>query len=146
MDWLIWVGAGALLVVAEMFSLDLVLLMLAGGAFAGAITAALTDNLVIEAVVALVVAMGLLAVVRPSLLGRLHTGPELMLGTRKLIGQHTVTPVRISAHEPGQIKIDGELWSAVPYDDSLVIEAGSAVEVFEIRGATAYVHPLPEIE
>ncbi|MEP9383210.1 NfeD family protein [Nocardioides sp. KR10-350] len=146
MDWLVWLGLGALLIVAELFSLDLILLMLAGGALAGAVTAGFVDNIVIEAVVAMVVAFALLGVVRPGLLGRLHGGPELVLGTRKLIGLRAVAPGTISTHQPGQIKIDGELWTAQPYDEHLVIEPGTTVEVLEIRGATAYVHPVPELE
>jgi len=145
-DWLIWLGLGGVLVVAELFSLDLVLLMLAGGAFAGALTGVFTDNVVIEAVVGLVVATALLGVVRPNMVRRLHNGPELVLGTRKLIGLRAVAPGRITAHAPGQIKIDGELWTAQPYDETLVIEPGTTVEVLEIRGATAYVHPLPELQ
>lgn len=146
MDWLIWLGLAGVLVVAELFSLDLILLMLAVGAAAGALTATVADNIVIEAVVALVVSLALLGAVRPSMVKRLHQGPELVLGTRKLIGLRAIAPGRITAHSPGQIKIDGELWTAQPYDETLVIEPGTTVEVLEIRGATAYVHPLPELE
>lgn len=144
-DWLLWLGAGAVLVVAELFSLDLILLMLACGAFAGAITGAFTGNVVIEAIVAFVVALSMLGLVRPGLLGRLHQGPELVLGTRKLLGERAVTPATISAQQSCQIKIDGELWTAQPYDEFLVIEPGTTVEVLEIKGATAYVHPVPEL-
>lgn len=143
-DWLIWLGLAGVLVVAEMFSLDLILLMLAGGALAGSLTGAFTNDFIVQVVVALVVSMALLGVVRPSMIKRLHQGPELVLGTRKLIGLRAIAPGRITAHSPGQIKIDGELWTAQPYDETLVIEPGTTVEVLEIRGATAYVHPLPE--
>ena len=44
---------------------------------------------------------------------------------------------------PGRIRLAGEIWSAAPYDENLTIEPGETVEVFEIRGATAYVHPVP---
>jgi membrane protein implicated in regulation of membrane protease activity len=47
---------------------------------------------------------------------------------------------------PGRIRLAGEIWSAQPYDETLSIEAGETVEVFEIRGATAFVHPLPRLE
>lgn len=144
-DWGIWLGLGALLLVGEIFSLDLVMLMLAVGAFAGAVTAALTDNLVIEALVAGVVALSMLAVVRPGLTRRLHSGPDLVLGADKLIGARAVTTGTISSTAPGQIKVDGGLWTAQPYDENLVIEPGTPVEVLEIRGATAYVHPIPEL-
>lgn len=146
MDWLLWLGLGALLVVAELLSMGLILLMLAGGAFAAAITATVTDNWVIEVVVALVVSTALLALVRPELVKKLHRGPELVLGTRKMIGLRAIAPGTISAHEPCQIKIDGELWTARPYDEFLVIQPGTTVEVLEVRGATAYVHPVPELE
>jgi membrane protein implicated in regulation of membrane protease activity len=96
--------------------------------------------------VAVAASIAMLAVVRPGLARRLHTGPELVLGTARLIGVQAVTPVRLSAAEPGQLKIDGELWTAKPYDETLVIEPGQTVEVLQIRGATAYVHPLPTLE
>jgi len=146
MAWILWLGGGVLLVIAEIFSLDLVLLMLAAGAFAGMGTALITDNVVIQAAVAMVVALGMLAVVRPGLAKRLHRGPELRLGTDKLIGERTVTPVELAAGRPGRIKVDGEEWSAVPYDESLVIAPGTRVEVLRIQGATAYVHPLSELD
>ncbi len=48
--------------------------------------------------------------------------------------------------EPGRVKVGGEIWSAKPYDETLAIEPGATVEVLEIRGATAYVHPVPSID
>ena len=39
----------------------------------------------------------------------------------------------------GCVKIDGEVWTARAYDEDGVIEVGPAVEVVEIRGATALV-------
>lgn len=144
-DWAIWTALGALLVVGELFSLDLILLMLATGAFAGAVTGAFTDSFVIQAIVALAVSVSMLAVVRPGLARRLHRGPEIQIGAQKLIGVQAVSTVEISAHKPGQLKLEGELWTAQPYDETLVIAAGTPVEVLEIRGATAYVHPLPEL-
>ena len=48
--------------------------------------------------------------------------------------------------EPGRIRLAGEIWSAAPYDEDLTIAPGETVEVFEIRGATAYVHPVPTLE
>jgi membrane protein implicated in regulation of membrane protease activity len=37
------------------------------------------------------------------------------------------------------------VWSACPYDESTTIPPGVTVEVFAIRGATAYVHPVGEL-
>ena len=152
MDWIrdnlavTWLGLAALLGVAELFSLDLVLAMLAVGALGGAVTSIFTDLVLVQAAVALVVSVGMLAVVRPGLAAKLSTGPELRLGHGKLVGEQGVVTIRATAHSPGRIRLAGEDWTAQPYDESLTLEPGQTVEVFEIRGATAYVHPLPELE
>ena len=73
-----------------------------------------------------------------------HTGPELRLGHQALVGKQGIVLDEVSA-QGGQIRIGGEVWTARPYDDSEVIEAGAAVDVFEIRGATALVHKIPTL-
>jgi membrane protein implicated in regulation of membrane protease activity len=144
--WVVWVGLAALLGMAELVSLDLVLAMLAVGALAGGVTAALGAGVAAQVIVAGVTSVAMLALVRPSLVARLHAGPDLVLGTGKLLGQRAVVTKRITGLEVGQIKLAGETWTAAPYDEHESIEVGATVEVFEIRGATAYVHPLPELD
>jgi membrane protein implicated in regulation of membrane protease activity len=48
--------------------------------------------------------------------------------------------------EPGRIRLAGEIWSAQPYDDTVTIEPGETVDVLQIKGATALVHPVPRLE
>lgn len=151
-DWLrehlteTWLGLAIVLGVAEMFSLDLVLIMLAGGALAGMVTSLLVPSLAISAAVAIIASVGMLAVVRPSLAQRLHHGPELRLGHGKLVGTQGEVTETVTSLAPGRVRLSGEVWSAQPYDETLTIEPGETVEVFEIRGATAYVHPVPRLE
>jgi membrane protein implicated in regulation of membrane protease activity len=152
MDWLgdhvagVWLALAILLGIAEMFSLDLILLMLALGALVGMVTALLGAGLAVSAIAAAVASVACLAVVRPPLVKRLHTGPELSLGHGKLVGKQGIVTERITHMESGRVKLAGEIWSAKPYDESLIIEPGATVEVLEIRGATAYVHPVPSLE
>ena len=141
-----WLALAVVLGVAEMFSLDLLLIMLATGAFAGMLTSLFTDAVAIQAAVALITAVGMLAVVRPSLARKLHHGPELRLGHGKLVGTQGTVTETVTALAPGRVRLAGDLWSAQPYDETLTIEPGETVEVFEIRGATAYVHPAPRLE
>ena len=152
MDWIrdhlteTWLAVAVVLGVAEMFSLDLMLAMLATGALAGMVTSLVTDLVAVQAAVALVVAVGMLAVVRPGLARRLHKGPELRLGHGKLVGTQGTVTETVTSLVPGRVRLGGEIWTAQPYDETLSIEAGETVEVFEIRGATAYVHPVPRLE
>ena len=152
MDWLgdhvaaVFLGLAITLGIAEMFSLDLVLLMLALGALVGMVTALLGAPFAVAAIAAAVASVACLALVRPTLVRRLHSGPELSLGHGKLVGQQGLVTQRITGLEPGRVKLGGEIWSASPYDETIAIEPGATVEVLEIRGATAYVHPVPSIE
>jgi membrane protein implicated in regulation of membrane protease activity len=145
-QWAAWLALAAALGVAEMFSLDLVLIMLAVGALAGMLAGLAGGALILQLLVAGAASVAMLALVRPGIVKRLHSGPDLRLGHGKLVGQRGVVTEQITAMEPGRIRLAGEIWSAAPYDDHISIAPGETVEVFEIRGATAYVHPVPTLE
>ncbi|WP_205472247.1 NfeD family protein [Nocardioides sp. SYSU D00038] len=144
--WETWLGVGIVLGIAEMFSLDLFLAMLAFGALVGMLAALLGLPFVVQALLAAGAAVATLGLVRPRLVQRLHQGPELALGHGKLVGQQGVVTERITGLDVGRVRLAGEIWSAAPYDSTLVIEPGETVEVLQIRGATAYVHPIPSLE
>jgi membrane protein implicated in regulation of membrane protease activity len=144
--WSAWLSLAVILGVAEMASLDLVLAMLAVGALGGAATSLVTDLVLVQVLVAIATALGMLALVRPNLVRRLHTGPELRLGHTRLIGAQGSVTREITALSPGEVKVSGETWTAQPYDETLTIAPGETVEVLDIRGATAYVHPIPRLE
>ena len=152
MDWLrdhlteTWLGMAILLGIAEMFSLDLVLLMLAAGAVVGMVASVVGLPFAIQALAAAGASVACLALVRPQLVKRMHSGPELSLGHGKLVGQQGVVTERITRLQVGRVRVGGEVWTAAPYDETLAIEPGDTVEVLEIRGATAYVHPVPSLE
>ena len=114
---------------------------------AGVVVLALVGlTALIRVLVAAAAATGALALVRPNLVKRFHTGPELNLGHGKLVGQQGLVTEAITAHEHGRIKVGGEIWTAAPYDETVTIAPGETVEVFQIRGATAFVHPIPRLE
>lgn len=137
--WEAWLVAGVVLAVLELVSLDLVFVMLAGGAFAGAIAAAAHAPGALSLGVALVTAVGLLALLRPPVLKALHRGPELRTGSAALVGRRATVVAEVAFGRGGRVKIGGEEWSAQPYDEDDTIAAGEVVDVVEIRGATAWV-------
>ncbi len=138
--WVVWSGLGVLLAVAELLSLDLVLLMLAVGAFAGAAVALAGAPLAAELAVAVVVSAGMLALVRPNIARRLHAGPELTMGHDALVGRTAVVVEPVTELD-GRVRLAGELWTARSYDPGAMIEPGTKVSVFAIEGATAVVYP-----
>ncbi|HWJ66838.1 MAG TPA: NfeD family protein [Nocardioides sp.] len=148
MDWLrdhlweAWLAVGIGLALAELLSLDLFLLMLAGGALAGMGTALVTDNVVLQVLVASAAALLLVAGVRPPLVRRLHGGPDLVLGPASLVGARGIVTETVAEHRPGRIKLGGESWLAVSAGPETDIGVGRTVEVVSIAGATAHVRPV----
>jgi membrane protein implicated in regulation of membrane protease activity len=136
---LIWLVVALALAGAEALTGDLFLLMLGGGALAAAGSAALFDwPIWADGVVFLVVSILLVLLVRPALRKRFTSGPALESGMEALEGKSALVLGRISQHE-GQVKLDGEVWTARPLNDHDVYEPGDQVTVMKIDGATAVV-------
>lgn len=144
--WETWLGLSVVLGVAEMFSLDLIFAMLAAGAVIGAVAAILGLPVVVQVLAALAASIAMLAFVRPAFVKRLHSGPELALGHGKLVGTRGLVTEEITGLAAGRIKAGGEIWTALPYDEHLRIAPGETVEILQIKGATAYVHPVGTLE
>ena len=143
--WQAWLALAVALGVAELLSLDLVLLMLAAGAVVGMLTSIGTDSVGLQVLAAAAAAVAALAVVRPGIVKKLQAGPTLVQGHEALVGKQAVVVEQVST-DGGQVRIAGELWTARPYDDDAVIPLGARVDVLQIKGATAMVHLIPELD
>jgi membrane protein implicated in regulation of membrane protease activity len=136
--WVIWLIIAGALAIAETLSVDFVLLMIAGGALAGAGVAALGGPAVLQVAVFAVAAVGLVTVVRPMAKRKLAIPPGQRVGLETLIGSNAVVTETVDQHG-GRVKLAGEVWSAQTYDPNQVLEIGRSVRVMEIRGASAVV-------
>lgn len=137
--WAGWVALAAVLGGLELVGLDLWLVMLAGGALAGGVAAGLSAPFLLQLGAAIVVSLALMGLVRPNVVKRIHTAPTLKTGHHNLIGRRAHVLVAMAGQGPGRIKVDGQEWSALPYDEDDHIDEGSSVDVVMIKGATAYV-------
>ncbi|MFD4367584.1 NfeD family protein [Rhodococcus sp. NPDC058521] len=136
---LIWLVAGVLLAAAEALTGDFFLLMLAGGALSAAGVSAVTDfPLWVDAIVFGVMSIGLLVVVRPMLLRRYSKPPAIPTGIDALPGKQALVLEEVGT-DTGQVKLNGEVWTARPMDTTEVYPPGTTVTVMEIDGATAVV-------
>jgi membrane protein implicated in regulation of membrane protease activity len=144
--WESWLTLAVALAALELVSLDLIFVMLAGGALVGVVTALLGGPVALQVVLALVTALALVAVIRPSVVRRLHSGPDLKTGAEALIGKRATVLRELAYGTPGRVKIGGEEWTAEPYDEDDRIEVGETVDVVQIKGATAYVLRVHRLE
>ncbi|BBZ52973.1 NfeD family protein [Mycobacterium heidelbergense] len=135
----IWLVFGLVLAGAEALTGDMSLLMLAGGALAAAgSTWLLSWPVWADAAVFLVVSILLLVLVRPALRRRLAPATGLPTGIKALEGRSAVVLDRV-ARDEGQVKLDGQVWTARPLNEDDVFEPGERVTVMQIDGATAVV-------
>lgn len=137
--WLIWLIGAGLLAVAEVFTLDLVLLMFGGAALAGAASAAIGLPLWIQVLTFTVASVALLMFVRPVARRHLESRtPEQVDGPQALVGRTALVTQPVDEHG-GRIKIGGDEWTAVSMTPYQSYEVGDVVRVMEIRGASAVV-------
>lgn len=142
MDSIVWVVLAAVLGVAEIFTLTAALGVLAAAALAAAGAAALGLGPFAQFAVFAAVSIGLLIGVRPLVQRQLRPryGPQHRFGVAALVGRQARVVQEVTGHA-GRVRIGGEEWSARAYDETLVIPAGTTVDVIEIEGATALVYP-----
>ncbi len=139
--WVIWLSVAALLAVAEILSLDLVLIMLAAGALAGAGGALIAPALRwLQLLGAAGGALGSPGLGRPTLLDKVRRMPGYRSSTDTMVGS-TGTAVSQISYDGGEIKVAGLSWSARTMTPGQVIDKGDEVEVYEIDGAIAVVYP-----
>jgi membrane protein implicated in regulation of membrane protease activity len=133
----IWLIAGITMLGAEVLTGTFVLLMFGGGALAAAGSSALLGaSLPVSALVFAVVSVLLLAGARPVLHRRTQVALEPC--DNSPVGAHGLVVRRVD-EVSGQIKIDGELWSARSMEHARVFEPGEWVTVLQLSGVTAMV-------
>ena len=151
MDWLpatAWgglAGPGGRSGRAELFSLDLVLLMLAAGALVGMVAAWSALVLAVQ------VARRRRRVDRDARAGpphrgtRLQDGPDLVLGYDALVGRTASGQRGLRAR---QVRSASAVSSGPPARTTRPRSSNPAakVDVFQIKGATALVHAVPELD
>lgn len=134
--WL-WLVGGILLIGVELLTGTFVLVMLGAGALAaGGVAAVLNPPALVDVAVFAVVSVALLFGVRPALRRRIYV--ELEPSTNDPTGR-TALVIRRVDRDGGQIKIEGELWSARSLENDRVFEPGDRVTVMQLSGVTAVV-------
>jgi len=136
--WMVWIVLAVILAAGEVMTLSFFLAPFAVGALLGAVAELAGLGTIVALIVFLVSSGLLLGFARPIARRHTRTPPRIRTGTAALVGQTAVVTDRIEG-SAGAVKLEGEIWTARPYEEGEVIEAGRRVHVVEIRGATALV-------
>jgi membrane protein implicated in regulation of membrane protease activity len=137
--WLLWLIAAGLFAAGEVVSLDLVLLMFAGGALGGMTVALMGGATVLQMVAFIAVSGVLLALVRPIAQKHLTERTPLQLdGVDTLIGR-TARVTRDIDADGGRIRMGADEWTARSQHRGETFAVGATVRILQVDGATAIV-------
>lgn len=137
--WLLWLIAGGLFAAGELASLDLVLLMFAGGALGGMVVALSGLGVALQVLAFVVVSAGLLLLIRPVAKRHLvERTPEQIDGVAVYVGRTAVVSQRVD-NDSGRVRLGQDEWSARTQLDDEVYEVGAEVRIVQIEGPIAYV-------
>jgi membrane protein implicated in regulation of membrane protease activity len=139
----IWLIVALGLAGAEALTGDMFLLMLGGGALAAAGSSWLLNPPIwVDGAVFLLVSVRLLSLVRPVVRRHLTPPQSLSTGIAALEGKRALVLDHV-ARDEGQVKVDGQVWTARPLNEGDEFEPGEQVTVMRIDGATAVVWKTP---
>ena len=137
--WLLWLIGAGLLAVGEVLTLDLMLLMLAGGALGGMTVALLGGAAILQIVTFIVVSGLLLVLVRPIATKHLTNRTPLQLdGVDTLVGR-TAKVTRDVDVTGGRIQLGADEWTARSQHGGETFPVGATVRILQVEGATAVV-------
>ncbi|HCC36429.1 MAG TPA: hypothetical protein DEQ14_01755 [Treponema sp.] len=139
-----WVGLTILFTLIEAFTLGLTTIWFALGALVMVFLSFLPIPLVYQILLFLVISAALLFFTRPIAVKKLKLGKE-KTNVDSLIGKHALVTRKIGEFEKGEVKLNGQFWSARS-EDSAEIPEGVKCEITRIEGVQAIVRPLPAPE
>ena len=138
--WAIWLIIAGIFFIGEIMTVGFLLFWFGFGSLVAMIVSFFTSNIIIQTSVFLVVSVLLLLITKPFVKKFAKT-KNVKTNAFSIIGQNGIVTKDIdSINSKGQVKIDGETWSAIGKDD-MDIPKGTEIEVLEIKGVKAVVAP-----
>lgn len=138
MQWWVWFSGAVLLSLAEVVGGEFVLLMLGGGALITTVVALAVPWLWLQLLVFALASLAMVFGLRPQLKRHFIKPSQIRSGIDALIGSKA-TVISTVDSVGGQVKLGGEIWSAIGVDGHRPLPPGTPVTIVEIRGATAVV-------
>lgn len=139
--WQIWLIAAGVFFIIEIFTIGFFVFWLGIGSLFAMIVSLFTGNLVIQATVFLISSVILILATKP-LVSKLQDKDVIQTNIYSLVGKRGIVIEDIDWQTgKGQIKSDGEIWSAKS-NEHVNIPKGSEVEIESIEGVKAFVKPI----
>ena len=136
--WQFWLIVAGLFFVGEIFTLGFLIFWFGIGALFAMIVSFFTTNIIIQTTVFIITSTIFILATKPLVkkfvdVKKTNTNVFSIIGKKALVIKD-IDPI----HSSGQIKLNGEVWSAET-ENNEIIKEGSEVEVLKINGVKAIV-------
>ena len=140
--WQIWLIAAGIFFVAEIITIGFLIFWLGIGALLAMIVSFFTSNIIIQTAVFVISSTILIFATKPLVNKITKNDKTVSTNVYSIIGKRGIVIEDINLVEgKGQIKVDGEVWSAI-CNGNITIPSGTEITVLEIRGVKALVEPI----
>ena len=137
----IWLSLAVIFLIIEAITVGLATIWFAAGSFVALLLSLLDLPIWIQVLVFLIVSLCLLIFTRKIFVEKLKAGSE-KTNVDALIGEEGLVTGKIAAFSTGQVKINGQIWTAVGRTSDEVIEEGVLIQVIAIEGVKLIVAPV----
>lgn len=140
--WCFWLIVAGIFFVFEIITVGFLVFWLGIGALFAMITSIFTDNLIIQTAIFVVSSAILIPLTKPIADKFINKKDSISTNSYSLIGKHGVVTMDINPIEAtGQVKVNGEIWSAKTEDETSIAK-GTEVEILKIDGVKLVVNPI----
>ena len=141
--WQIWLIASGIFFICEIITVGFLVFWLGIGALIAMLVSFFTSNIIVQMSV-FVISSGLLIFATRPLVNKISKKDVVPTNVYSLIGKKAIVTESIDCTTgKGQIKFEGEVWSAKS-KEQINIPAGSEVEIVSIEGVKALVEFIKE--
>ena len=141
--WQIWLIASGVFIIIEIFTVGFLFFWLAIASLISMLVSFITESIIIQTAV-FVISSAILIFATKPLMDKFAKKDKTATNVYSLIGKKAIVIKEIDwASGKGQIKIEGEVWSAKT-NEQVNIPKGTEVEIESIDGVKAFVKPIKE--
>lgn len=137
--WVFWLIAAGVFFIVEMATIGFLSFWLGIGALLAMATSFFVDSIIVQSIVFLSSSTLLIIFTKPLVNKFIKVPKEIKTNAYSIVGKKGIVVSKINNTDgSGQIKIDGEVWSAKSMNDE-EIEKNTEIEITEIDGVKAVV-------
>lgn len=140
--WQIWLIMAGICLIIEMMTVGFLIFWFAIGALLAMVVSFFTNNVIMQTSVFVISSTILIFATKPFVKKFASNKNAIQTNVYSTVGKIGIVTKDIdSIQSLGQVKVGGEVWSAIGLDD-MNIPQGTEVEIKEIKGVKAIVAPL----